>query len=109
MSDLHCKPPDRRRPSIISALNHSKPMSRRLLPLNTRLGVTVMRKPKRRKEVSLDDLCRKRDKALERVVKLYLKDDYEEQEEDEMEKALDILTVAHIKATFEQFSGSFSS
>jgi hypothetical protein len=68
-----------------------------------------MRKSKTKEKVSLDALCLKRDKALERVVKLYLKDDYDEQEEDEMEKALDILTVAHIKATFEQFSSSFSS
>jgi hypothetical protein len=68
-----------------------------------------MRKPKRRKEVSLDDLCRERDEALERVVELFLKDDYEEEDEDELNKAIDVLAVAHIRATFEQFSSSFSS
>jgi hypothetical protein len=56
---------------------------------------------------SLDDLCLKRDEALERVVEIFLKG-YDEEEE-ELNKALDVLTVAHIKATFEQFSSSFSS
>jgi hypothetical protein len=61
-------------------------------------------KPKR--DGSLDNLCRKRDKALERVVKLFSRG--YDQEEDELTKAIDALTVAHIKATFEQFSSSFS-
>jgi hypothetical protein len=66
-----------------------------------------MRKPKRRKEVSLDDICRERDEALERVVEIFLRG--HDEEEEELTKALDVLAVAHIKATFEQFSSSFSS
>jgi hypothetical protein len=58
-------------------------------------------------EDTLDALCQKRADALERVVEIYLKG--HEEEEDELNKALDVLTVAHIKATFEQFSSSFSS
>jgi hypothetical protein len=65
-----------------------------------------MGKSKTKKEVPLDDLCLKRDEALERVVEIYSKG-YDEEEE--LNKALDVLTVAHIKATFEQFSTSFSS
>ena len=60
-----------------------------------------MGKSKKKKEVSLDDLCLKRDKALERVVELAR--GYDE-DEDELNRALDILTVAHIKAIFEQYS-----
>ena len=67
----------------------------------------MTRKSKTKKEVSLDDLCLKRDEALERVVEIFLKG-YDEEEE-ELIKALDVLTVAHIKATFEQFGSSFSS
>jgi hypothetical protein len=67
-----------------------------------------MEKLETKKEVSLDDLSLKRDEALERVVEIFLKGD-DEEEEDELNKALDVLTVAHIKATFEQFSSSFSS
>ena len=65
-----------------------------------------MRKSKTKKEVSLDDLFHKRDEALERVVEIFLRG---HDEEEEMTKALDVLAVAHIKATFEQSSSSFSS
>jgi predicted RecB family endonuclease len=82
-------------------------LGRSLPPLNTRLGVSVVGKSKTKKEVSLDDLCLKRDEALERVVEIFLKG-YDEEEE-ELIKALDVLTVAHTKATFEQFGSSFSS
>jgi hypothetical protein len=49
---------------------------------------------KAKKEVSLDDLYLKRDKALERVVDIWLKDEGDDPEE--LNKALDVLTVAHI-------------
>jgi hypothetical protein len=62
---------------------------------------------KKKKEVSLDNLCHQRDKALERVVEIYLRG--HDEEEEELSKAIDVLTVAHIKPTFEQFSSSFSS
>jgi hypothetical protein len=66
-----------------------------------------MEKSKTKTEVSLDDFCLKRDEALERVVEIFLKDD--DEQEEELIRALDVLTVAHVKATFEQFSSSFSS
>jgi hypothetical protein len=66
-----------------------------------------MRKSKTKTKDPLDGLCLKRDKALERVVEIFLEGD--DEEEEELIKALDVLAVAHIKATFEQFSSSFSS
>jgi hypothetical protein len=60
-----------------------------------------------KEEDLLDSLCNQRDKALERVVEIYLRG--HDEEEEELGKAIDVLTVAHIKATFEQFSSSFSS
>jgi predicted RecB family endonuclease len=56
---------------------------------------------------SLDDLYRKRDSALARVVAVWMRDRGEESEE--LNKALDVLTVAHATATFEFASSSFSS
>jgi hypothetical protein len=58
-------------------------------------------------ERTLNSLYRKRDKALERVVEIYMKG--EDADEDELNKALDVLTVAHARATFEFVDGSFSS
>ena len=66
-----------------------------------------MRKSRMKKEVSLDDLFHKRDETLERVVEIFLRG--HDEEEEELTKALDVLAVAHIKATFEQSGSSFSS
>jgi hypothetical protein len=67
-----------------------------------------MRRPKMKKHlVSLDDLYLKRNEALERVVNLWLNSEGKESEE--LNKALDVLAVAHATATFEFASGSFSS
>jgi hypothetical protein len=67
-----------------------------------------MAKSKAKKQVvSLDDLYLKRDAALERVVEIFMKG--EDADEDELNKALDVLTVAHVTATFEFAGGSFSS
>jgi hypothetical protein len=66
-----------------------------------------MRKSKTKKEISLDDPFHKRDEALERVVEIFLRG--HDEEDEELTKALDVLAVAHIKATFEQSSSSFSS
>jgi hypothetical protein len=57
-------------------------------------------------ERTLNNLYRKRDKALERVVEIFLK--AEDADEDELNKALDVLTVAHTTATFEFVDASFS-
>jgi hypothetical protein len=57
-------------------------------------------------ERTLNNLYRKRDKALERVVEIFLK--AEDADEDELNKALDVLTVAHTTATFESVDASFS-
>lgn len=54
----------------------------------------------------LDSLLQKRDEALERVVDIWLTDNAEPEE---LDRALDVLTVAHATATFEHASGSFSS
>jgi predicted RecB family endonuclease len=62
---------------------------------------------KSKKEVSLDDLYRQRDRALARVVAVWMRDRGEESEQ--LNKALDVLTIAHAKVTFEFASGSFSS
>ena len=70
-------------------------------PLNPRLGVSVMKQLKkktRRKRDSLDTLFNKRDRALERVVALL-------ENGQDVNDALDALTLAHVSATFEQFGG----
>jgi hypothetical protein len=59
-----------------------------------------MKQPKkktRRKRDSLDTLYDKRDRALERVVALWENDQ-------DVNDALDVLTLAHVAATFE-FAG----
>lgn len=71
-----------------------------MLPLNTRLGVSVMKQPKkktRKKRDSLDILYDNRDRAVERVVALWKKDQ-------DVNDALDVLVLAHVAATFE-FAG----
>jgi hypothetical protein len=55
-------------------------------------------------KTSLDALYRKRDKALERVVAAY-KDLDKRDDGEELDRALDALTVAHAAATFEWASG----
>ena len=57
------------------------------------------RKTKRTKADLLDILYRNRNRALERVVAVWKKG--EGAADDEMNKAVDALTVAHISATFE--------
>jgi hypothetical protein len=55
------------------------------------------------------DLDRERRSALERVVALWEKDSGAGGEDsDELMKALDVLAIAHISASFEWASGSFS-
>jgi hypothetical protein len=69
-----------------------------------------MKHSKKKKRQARDPLYRiydKRDRALERVVKAYLKG--EDADEDELDKALDVLTVAHAAAAFEFMSCSFTS
>jgi hypothetical protein len=58
---------------------------------------------KKKSNDSLDVFYRKRDRALERVVAAWEKG--EAASEDELNKALDALTVAHISATFDWASG----
>ena len=65
--------------------------------------MTKSNKRKRNKRDSLDVLYSKRHKALERVVVAWGKG--EAAGEDELNKALDTLAVAHIAATFEWASG----
>jgi len=69
-----------------------------------------MKNPKKQhKRISLDRLYDKRDRALERVVDIWLRSDDSNADPDELNKALDVLTVAHATATFEFIDGSFSS
>jgi hypothetical protein len=70
--------------------------------------MTTRKKKPRRRRLSLNDLYYKRDKALERVVDIWLHQ-VGAGDGDELMKALDVLTVAHTTATFEYASGSFSS
>jgi hypothetical protein len=63
--------------------------------------MTVSRKKQRHKRDPLDTLYRKRDRALERVVAIY---ENGEAEDEELNTALDVLTLAHTAATF-QFVG----
>jgi hypothetical protein len=77
-----------------------------LPPLNPRLGASVMKQSKkktRRKRDSLDTLYDKRDRALERVVAIWTRDLNEESVD--LNKALDVLTLAHAAATFEFVGG----
>ena len=55
-------------------------------------------KKKRAKPDSLDTLYTKRDRALERVVALWKKNE-------DVNDALDVLTLAHVTATFEFVGG----
>ena len=67
-----------------------------------------MKQPKkktRKKRDPLDTLCRKRDRVLERVVALWEKSGAPNEDPEELMMALDALTLAHVSATFEQFSG----
>jgi hypothetical protein len=59
-------------------------------------------KKKRKKRDSLDTLYDKRDRALERVVAIWTRDPNEDSVD--LNKALDVLTLAHATATFE-FAG----
>jgi len=82
-------------------------LERNLLFVYSQLGVSRMSKSTNKKSVevdSLDALYRKRDDALARVVKVFEKS--ETADKDELNRALDALTVAHIAATFEWASGS---
>jgi hypothetical protein len=86
--------------------NTGKLLSRRLPPLNPRLGVSVMKQPKKKthkKRDSLDALYNKRDRALERVVAIWTRDPDEESVD--LNRALDVLTLAHAAATFEFVGG----
>jgi hypothetical protein len=56
------------------------------------------KKKKRNERNSLDTLYRKRDRALERVVALWEKDQ-------DVNDALDVLTLAHTAATFKFVGG----
>jgi hypothetical protein len=64
-------------------------------------------KKKRVSGNSYESLCKKRDTALERVVAIYLRDDVKDP--DELNKALDVLTIAHTMSTFEFASNSFTN
>jgi hypothetical protein len=79
-------------------------LSRRLLSFNTRLGVRAL-------ETTIDEKLeldaferRERDQALERVVDIWLND---ERDPEKLDKALDVLTFAHTKATFDFHSQGF--
>jgi hypothetical protein len=70
----------------------------------SRMKPAAMKKDRNRRDL-LDDLYEERHFAIEHVVAIWLRNGHD----DELEKALDVLTVAHTKATFEFASGSFSS
>ena len=70
--------------------------------------MTNRKKTSRRQSHLIDDLFEKRDRALERVVNIWLHQ-VGAGEGDELNKALDVLTVAHATVTFEYASNSFSS
>lgn len=68
-----------------------------MLTLNSRLGVSGMKQPRKKIRKKRDPLHAhydKRDRALERVIALWEKDQ-------DVNHALDVLTLAHIAATFE--------
>jgi hypothetical protein len=61
-----------------------------------------MKQPKkktRKKRDSLDTLYNKRDRALEHVVAIWIRDS--DKETVDLNRALDVLTLAHAAATFE--------
>lgn len=64
-------------------------------------------KKKRAHSNSFDSLCDKRNKALARVMYIMLRDEGKASEE--LNKALDVLTIVHTKATFEFASNSFTT
>lgn len=67
-----------------------------------------MKKPRSKKKPgTLAQLDRKRDAALERVLLAWMKDT-PDQDPEELNRALDALTLAHAAATFEFVSGSTS-
>lgn len=71
-----------------------------------------MKSPKRKKQRKrnlIDRLYDQRDRALEHVVDVWLDAQEDKGDPDRLNKALDVLTVAHSKATFEYASNSFSS
>jgi hypothetical protein len=49
----------------------------------------------------LESLDRRRQKALERVVAIYLRPEGPNEDKDELNRAVDALALAHIAATFE--------
>jgi hypothetical protein len=55
-------------------------------------------------ETDLEENRRNRDEALGRVVEIWLND---ERDPEELDKALDVLTLAHTKANFDFCSQSF--
>ena len=61
-----------------------------------------------KKPDTLAQLDRKRDAALDRVLAAWIKKDAPDQDPDELNRALDALTLAHAAATFEFVSGSMS-
>jgi hypothetical protein len=62
-------------------------------------------KKKRQKRDPLDTLYRKRDRALERVVALWDKSGAPDDDPEDLNRALDVLTLAHTAATFEFVGG----
>jgi hypothetical protein len=63
------------------------------------------KKRKRHEPNSLGTLYRKRDRALERVVAIWEKSEELDRDGEELNRALDVLTLAHTTATFEFVSG----
>jgi hypothetical protein len=67
-----------------------------------------MKQPKkktRKKRDRFDILCDKRDRALDRVVKLWCESEPSNEGSEELNTALDVLTLAHAAATFEFVGG----
>jgi hypothetical protein len=58
---------------------------------------------------SVDDLHESRDKALQRVLALCEKSGDSDEDAEELNRALDVLAVAHVKLALNFASGSFSS
>ena len=67
--------------------------------------MTKSKKKQSSERNSLDALYLKRDRALERVVATWGKHGATSEEPEELNKALDALTIAHVAATFEWASG----
>ena len=62
-------------------------------------------KKKRQKRDPLDTLNRKRDTALDRVIELWYRSGTPNEDAEELNKALDVLTLAHAAATFKFVGG----